>query len=304
VQPSVGKILVTGASGFIGHALVDAFGKGAIGLTGPHSKTSNHSFGCDLTDLEAVKELAKKLKEHSITHIVHAAAVTPWSLDPDFSLDIEMAKSVAWLCNKLNIPQLIFISGWNVYDMSGKAPFGEDTAIQPTGDYGASKFAVEQFFSQNLKQTRLLILRTASIYGVGQVSAGLIPNLVKSSIENHTIAIDTVQVKRDYLYITDFAQTIKQIVESRHDESRGVLNIGSGTSQPISTVAETIQDIFKTSYNIDVAVSYGEASQQPAVPNNRLDISRAQKDGLLLKTKSLADGLAQYIEWRQHENIL
>lgn len=296
-------IVVTGSSGFIGAAIMRAFGDDAIGIQRHAKEGSARLVACDLTDTTQVQLAIEQLKGERITHFIHAAAVTPWSGDVDFTRDLVMAASVKEMCDKLNIPHLVLLSGWNVYQMNGAAPFSEKTPIEPVGDYGASKYKLEEYFRSNMSEKSLLNLRLASVYGEGQLSAGLIPNLTTSALTNGSVAIQGVATRRDYLYIGDLVKVMQQIISSKK-EIFGDLNIGSGHSVSVSEIAQTIKQVIKEKWNKDIAVQTPSDPKESEPIDNQLDITKARGLGLLDMPTAIGEGLSRYIEWRHNENIL
>lgn len=292
-------ILITGASGFIGSSLLDAYGNEAIGLQRSLDSSSARLFPCDLTNVESVSKIIATLKDFQITHVIHTAAITPWSKNPDYALDIVMAESVSRICYELNIPQLIFISGWNVYDMSGRAPFSEETAIRPADMYAQSKVNIEQYFNKNLKNTEYVSLRTASIYGLGQTSPGLITNLVDSALRTQTMTLKSLNTRRDYLYIDDLVDTVILLTQNREKFRGGALNIGSGSSTSVLEIAQDIQVIFHEKYGLEVSIKFDEALRDSFPIDNKLDITKARSYGLLRKPIVLKEGLTRYIDWKR-----
>ncbi len=298
------KILITGSSGFIGKALIDSLGDNqTIGLQ--RSESSNRNIiKCDLVNIKKVENTVQHLEEYSFTHLIHTAAITPWSKNPDYSDDIQMAESVALLCNTLQIPNLIVISGWNVYDMKGVSPFSEETPINPTTDYGLSKQTVEDTIAKNINKSNVVYIRSASVYGVGQTSPGLIPNLVTSAFSSQVINLNSIHTRRDYIYIDDFVDTIKKLTNPEHSKLNGAINVGSGFSQSVLQIAKTIQDIFKEEYNTDIKIQKNEPLKEDILNDNQLAITKAQEFKLLLKQRTMKQGLSEYIQWRKNENIL
>jgi len=295
-------ILITGSEGFIGSRIADSLGEQAICLQ--RLNLIPDRLVCDLTDIKNVKNVARQLKNHNITHIIHAAGITPWSNNTDFSLDIDIAKSVELLCHQLKIRQLLFISGWNVYDMSGPAPFSEQTPLEPLGEYGASKLRVERFFKEKLQGVQALNLRLASVYGPGQTSPGLITNLVQTALSDHMIVINAAYTKRDYLYIDDLVQSITRLIGMDVINLPHSLNLGSGRSVSILEIAQSIKRICKNAHNFDVSIEYAQKLQESHPLDNQLVIDEANRRGLLTKTIPFEEGLSNYIEWRINENIL
>lgn len=294
-------ILVTGSSGFIGQALIKSFGNEAIGLQRSRPIRQN-DFECDLVNFENIENIVAKLKEHSFTHIIHTAAVTPWSKTPNYQLDIDMAESVLVLSKRLNIPNIVFVSGWNVYDATSQTPFNESTPVNPKDDYGISKRRVEEFLERSDVAT-ITTLRTASVYGPGQTSIGLIPNIVTAALGTGVIKINTNNVKRDYLFIDDFVTAIKNLVNEKSNKG-GYINLGSGKSISINEVAELIRLKIENTTKSIVQIKTEPATSTATVLDNQLDIHKARALGILNNITSFEHGVEAYVTWRINENIL
>jgi nucleoside-diphosphate-sugar epimerase len=288
-------ILVTGSSGFLGRAIVESLPGKSIGLSRSSSiEQEKNNILFDLTRHEHIDKLIPQLQAYNIDKIVHAAGVTPWSSDPNFSRDIQMAESVAIICDRLNILELYYLSGWNVYDMSSNPPYHENTNLKFGNDYGKSKLAVEKYFKRSLQNTEFVNLRLSSIYGVGQTSTGLIPNFTKRALDGETLEYQSLETRRDYLYIDDFVNTLEKLL--RMNSKSMDLNIGSGISVSVPKIAQTIQSICATKGYI-VKIKPAEEQKEAEPIDNRLDIQKAQSIGLLTKTTSLNQGLKEYITW-------
>lgn len=297
-------ILVTGASGFIGKALLKAYGPLAIGVQRSVTDKGMNIIQADITDAESVQYALERLSEYTFTHLIHAAAVTPWSKNADFSLNKQMAEQVVEMCNELKIPNLIFISGWNVYEYENSVvPFSEGSPVNPVDEYGRSKYEIECFLNEHLTNTEVLSLRTSSIYGVGQTSPGLIPNLVDAAFTTKKILLKSLRTKRDYLYIDDFVDAIRGIT-SMSRMPKQVLNIGSGKSMSVREVAEQIQKISQETFMLNVLIEHAPVLQESVPLDNILDIHKAKSLGLLTNTHSLKDGLTKFMKWKYDENIL
>jgi len=298
-------MLVTGAAGFLGRAIATGLGPQAITLSrGPASK---HGDGlhitADLTHPNAAQTVLSQLQGREVSGIIHAAAVTPWSQEPDFSQDIVMAQAIVEIAKALQVRYVYFLSGWNVYDPQAAVPLSEDAAIRPTTPYGQSKADVEAYLSKNLGDTKLVNLRLASVYGPGQTSAGLLTNLVHAALTEKSLSIGAKQTRRDYLYVGDLVAALSELVTYTDLPSQN-LNLGSGSSVSVQEVAETIASLYKARAGTDISLQYDEPLHEAAQLDNVLAIGRAQRLGLLQQNTPFSDGLAAYIDWRIHENIL
>lgn len=137
-------ILVTGANGFIGVALVNALkGKGFNVLT-------FDSFDGDISEIE----LIKKYENENIEHIFHLAAKTfvPDSWDNPLSFyktSVLGTNNILELCRKKNA-SLTFVSAY-LYGKPEKLPISEFDEIQSNNPYAHSKYLAEElckFYSE------------------------------------------------------------------------------------------------------------------------------------------------------------
>lgn len=289
-------ILVTGG-GFIGSAIARSFGEEALILQRT-AGAGGSTIEFDLTDTSKVFELIHALKHCVITDVVHTAAVTPWVENPDFSLDIDMAKTLTAICNELKVRSVVFLSGWNVYAAQNHIPYSEGGLTGPVSDYGKSKLAVEEYLSKNLHNTKLITLRLASVYGPGQMSSGLIPNLVTTALKGEDMFLSSVLTKRDYLYIDDLVGVVRDVINRDIDENV-TMNIGSGESVSVLTVAQTVRTAYKKLYGKDVGISTQKDVRESVPLDNQLDITTARTQGLLKNTKTFSEGISEYMRWRK-----
>ncbi len=139
--------LVTGASGFLGHAimkLLDRDGRRAIGLDPVPSATAD--IIDDLSDRPRLKAL---LADKNVTHIIHAGGVSGPMVMADDPIGI-IAINVAGNLNLLRaameagVKTFIYCSSVSALgDFYESQPVGEDYPLRPNSTYGASKAAMD-----------------------------------------------------------------------------------------------------------------------------------------------------------------
>lgn len=291
-------ILVTGG-GFIGSALAQKFGDDCLIIS--RSKRGANIINFDLTQTESVSELITALDGRQVSHVIHAAGVTPWAHDGEFSDNKKIAETIAQFCNEAAVEALLYTSGWIVYDMSGDAPYDEKTVLGPTTDYGKSQFEVERVLAENLRTTKLVNLRLASVYGPGQMSSGLIPNLVSAALSSGVMRLNAAETKRDYVYIEDVVSAIGQILSLPFNETVTNLNIGSGKGQSVRGVAEAVKEVVD-GLGRDCTIEFSPTLQESEPIDNTLDIRQARKLSLLASPTSLQDGIHSYVLWREQQS--
>lgn len=281
------NVLITGTNGFLGGSLStsDILQNHTVFKieSSKSSSTDPNTLRIDLTSPHAATTSIAWLSDKKIDLCFHFAAVTPFhGKAVDFSQDLEMAKTIQEICEKMHIPKLIYSSGWVVY-------------TNPINEYGQSKLQVENYFKNSLKKTTFINLRLASVYGPGQKSKGLIPNLIRSAIDSEKMTIRSLKTKGDYVYIDDFLSLCLDIMEYK---GKGInLDVGSGESYSVEEVAKSIQDIFQEVYGLSVPIKVEEPITESDPLDNRLDNSEVEKVFKFQPTTSLRKGLLCYIQW-------
>jgi nucleoside-diphosphate-sugar epimerase len=299
-------IIVSGASGFIGGAILKSQGVKGIGLSRSQGKSKKNSFCVvELTDAEQVNKLITTLSKEPVEAFIHCAGITPWSDKvPNYSKDQVMAENVLNICKALSIKRLIYISGWVVYDSLSPVPYQEDkTPLIPATEYGRSKLRVEEYLKQKAKNVQVINLRLATIYGEGQTPSGLIYNLIKNSIRGEGIELNSKTTKRDYYYIDDLVKTINNVLKMNYPQNLDI-NIGSGTSYAVSKVAESIKDLVYSFNGTSTAISYAESKTEASPGDNLLSVEQASELEIIAGNTDFKTGLNNYISWLNNENLL
>jgi len=156
---SVGlRILVTGASGQLGRALVELLGERVALAAGRET--------LDVTDAVAVRRVFGQARPDLV---VNAAAYN----DVDgaesqrelaFAVNAHGPAHLARVCEEAGVP-LVHISTDYVFDGAQRRPYVEDDPPNPLGAYGASKLAGEQAALE--AGCPRLVLRTSGVFGDG-----------------------------------------------------------------------------------------------------------------------------------------
>ncbi len=188
------RILVTGASGFIGGKAVELFrnlGWDAIGV-GRRPLKSPYYLQCDLSSEYQTSPIAKLGRFDVILHA--AARSSPWGSKRSFSkANIDATRNVMRLSSATGLPKLIFVSSSSTYyERRDQLDIDEDTpqAIHPVNHYAATKQAAEKLI--RTYQGSWCILRPRAVYGVGDsvlfprilaaAKAGRMPLLIRKGV--------------------------------------------------------------------------------------------------------------------------
>ena len=225
------KILITGATGFIGGFIVDEALNRNMEVWVAVRKSSSRQW---LTDerinfielnLSSQSDLEKQLADMSFDYIVHAAGVTKsLNVEDFYRINTEGTKNLvrALLALKMPIKKFVFVSSLSVYGpVREEQPYTEilesDTP-QPNTAYGKSKLAAEEFLRTTLLETHnaessipYVILRPTGVYGPRERDYFL----MAKSIKNHTdFAVGYKPQDITFVYVTDVVQAIFLAIES------------------------------------------------------------------------------------------
>jgi nucleoside-diphosphate-sugar epimerase len=167
------KVLVTGASGFIGSTLVEKLIKEGYDVTAGIRKSSSKKYLQDtrikFLDLpyNNPKELEKILKEENYNTIFHLAGLTKAKRKEDFyKINFGYVKSLVDALSGLET-KLIFFSSFAAHGPGEEKTFCEcrvEDLNEPNTEYGKAKLQAEEYIRENFKG-KYIILRPTGVYG-------------------------------------------------------------------------------------------------------------------------------------------
>ncbi|MCH8031795.1 MAG: dTDP-4-dehydrorhamnose reductase [Bacteroidetes bacterium] len=151
------KLLVTGARGQVGAALVALAGVEEVEVVGLDRS------GLDITDGDAVFRALEKCMPDIVVNAAAYTAVDRAEDEPElaFRVNRDGAEYVALACSQAGIP-LIHLSTDYVFDGRKSEPYFEDDLPNPLGVYGRSKWEGEEAVQAALD--RHVILRTSWVF--------------------------------------------------------------------------------------------------------------------------------------------
>ena len=278
------RILVTGASGFVGSHLANRLRKQGADVTGV-----NISSGIDITDWEQVKGY------RDIDFIYHLAAKTyipSAAEDPrqTYLVNLGGTLNMLELGRRNRIKNFIFASSY-IYGCPQYLPIDENHPINPTNPYNRSKALGEELCRAYYEDYGLkcVILRAFNIYGEGQGDNFLIPTILRQ-IADGEIELKDPEPRRDFLYVEDAVEAYIKAADYSGSNFE-VFNIGLGKSY---SVDEIVTKIFAV-IGRKVKVKYLQQRRRGEIMNTVADITKV-KEKLGWEPKfNLEEGLANTI---------
>ena len=231
------RILITGASGFIGRNLFESLSlRPDFEVWGTYKmrkfSDSPRLIQADLTQKEVVKDVTK-----GFDVLIHAPSVTSGAKDIRERSSIHVTDSMIMntllleACYTNEIPQGVFLSCTILYPMNREKPAKEGdfdhTQIHPVYLGGAMmKVALETLtkFYANLKKTRFTVIRHSNMYGPHDKydlekshMFGANVTKVMSAPEGGSIIVwGGGKEKRDLLYISDLVGFVELSIDKQN----------------------------------------------------------------------------------------
>ena len=242
-----GPILVTGAGGFVGRALMEKFRLGA----GDYAADSTSEF----TSPPGVTKVAWELPGPppsslgSVRYVIHLAGLSSVAhshtqVEKVMAVNAGGAGSVAdWVCKACPGARILFVSSAEVYKPS-LTKLAEDSTLEPGSPYGRSKLMAEKIIAES--GADYVVSRSFPHYGPGQQGHFVLPSFCRRIIESvrmgsSEIKTGNLQAVRDYLYIEDVIRAYACILTQ--GRSGGVYNVCSGTGHTIGELLDLLMTV-------------------------------------------------------------
>ena len=226
------RVLVTGASGFLGGALVSALRAHGCDVS-TVSRSDGFDFARDALPLDGVRR---------VFHLAGATGVPAAWADPASFVDANATSTTRVLEQARCANAEVLYVGAYIYGRPQRLPIAEDHPVDPNNPYALSKWmgeAAATFYGTH-HGTRVASIRLFNVYGPGQSDRFAIPHIVNQAVdpERETIEVLDLAPKRDYLYVDD---AIAAFLAVTPDETYRVFNVGSGVSHSVADVIASAQ---------------------------------------------------------------
>ena len=209
-------VLVTGASGFLGRAVVERMVSGGHAVFGL-DPVAGQPAGCRavLDDVSDASRLEHLLVSEGITHVVHCGGVSgPMVLadDPMRVIDVNVGGTLNLLRASLRaqVGTFLYCSSVSaVGDYYESEPIGDDYPLRPTTTYGASKTAMDMVLRGLWRRVPLDLcsLRFTGIYGPGRQTSYVVDDIVAAAVTGGAANVEPCS-DWPYVFVDDAADAV------------------------------------------------------------------------------------------------
>ena len=318
-----GRVLVTGAAGFIGmhtaRALLDA-GADVVAVDNfePYydvalkrariatldGRERFRFIELDLADADATAALFRAERPGGVVHLAAQAGVRHSLVDPDAYTrnNVTAFGHVLEGCRHNAVGHLVYASSSSVYGANHSLPFSEDQPIdRPVSLYAATKAANELMAHSYSHLFRLPTtgLRFFTVYGPWGRPDQAPMLFTKAILAGEPIAVfNHGRMRRDFTYVDDIVEgvvrTLALMPGPRADSGapHAIYNIGNHEAVELESFIATLERLLGRQ-----AIRDYRDMQPGDVPATYASIDRLRAATGFAPRTPLADGLARFVAW-------
>ena len=294
------KVLVTGATGFIGRQVCRTFDAAGYQI---YATSSTGVAGEDWPDsLLPINgylmgdQLTIDLLEWAPEVVVHLA----WEGIPDFSAEIcaknvfQQLRFLDQVCELPSVRQIVATGSCREYG-DAHGPCAESRSVFPTDAFGLAKDEIRVRLTALCDDFGIDMtwLRVFYAYGPGQRVGSLVPALIDSLERGEELLLGSPNLLHDFVYIEDVAKAVLCAVERRG--ATGVFNVGTGRPTAVSDVAKIVKAVWACGeFAETLGVHSPDISRQAGV---WADLRHASESLGWGPTVDLATGVMETVGW-------
>ncbi|HUN40910.1 MAG TPA: GDP-mannose 4,6-dehydratase [Acetobacteraceae bacterium] len=272
------RILVTGASGFVGGHLLPR-----LAAAYPGAEVLTPEF--DVRDRAAVLAAIGESQADVCVHLAGQAAVAAAQQDSDSAWQVNLHGTLHVAQAILQcLPQcrLVHISSADAYGSSFRdgAQLSEDAPLAPMNTYGATKAAADLALGSMVGQgLRVIRLRPVNHTGPGQTPSFVVPAFARqvariaAGLQEPRLEVGNIETLRDFLDVRDVCAAYCACAGSGDSLKPGtILNIASGQPRRIRDILTALLQLAGITADIQIDQSRVRADDLPVTA---VDASRA-----------------------------
>jgi dTDP-glucose 4,6-dehydratase len=267
------RVLVTGATGFIGRARVNhltSLGNSVIAIGNQHTdKIAPIQANFDISERDSIKYLLSRYKPDRVEHFASQSTVSVSRDDPwiTYRTNILGAVSVLEAAKKTNPPTPVLM--FTTDKFYGDVPVADELTIPVVtgGAYENSKLCQDYIAQSYIHQgAKVTIARSCNVFGPNDYNRRIIPNTIRALEESRKpIIFKNVRGIRQYIYISDLMSALDTIV-NRQVQDHNIFNIGTDMKLSQADVVQKIINVWNNLNHTSVEADIQEA-KEPAQLN-------------------------------------
>jgi nucleoside-diphosphate-sugar epimerase len=326
------RVLITGASGFVGYHLIAAALASGLEVFAAVRPSSNiqhlKEFDIQYTHLDFadVDSLRADIASKRYSYIVHASGITKAKSKEEYELvnaGYTRNLALATVSAGINLEKFVFVSSLAALgpltDLSKQIE--DNSEAHPVTNYGASKLLAEQYL-QEVADLPLIIIRPTAVYGPREKDIFILFQTINKGLEPH---IGSFKQQISFIYVTDLAKIIVNALFS--DITSRAYNVSDGAVYDRYALAQGVKKALHKrtlKFHLPVpAVSalaalmerlYKNSAASPALNKEKMNeltavnwacsITNAKNDLGFKPTYGLEAGILETVNWYKNNKWL
>ena len=294
------RVLVTGASGFLGSHVVSqlvaaGFEVLAVSLRGGEVA----GVRVEPLDLAERRAALTALDAVDCDTIVHLAVALPADGSPEamqaaFDGTLAIDSTLSVFCRRRGC-RLVYVSSSSVYgSMDGWAPVTEEQPAQPENLYAVAKCVGDILYLEQARETGVptTVLRLSAPYGPGARRPTVVETFLRAALASSDLTLLGSGARaQDFTFVRDAAAAILCALETR---ASGIFNIGTGMPVSMRRLAECVLAAVPGSRS---RISLAETPDPQEDYRALLDVSKARAELNWVARTPLLEGLREMAAW-------
>lgn len=300
------KILITGASGFVGACLTENLVKEGydvsvvtrnIEKSWRLRKVANEVkiYNLDIRNEKDVDDVVKTIKPDKIFNLAaYGGYYFQNDINKILSSNILGTVNLLNACAKNDFKSFINIGSSSEYGTK-KYSMKEADVLEPINTYGVSKAAATLYCRMIAESHKLPIatIRLFSPYGYYEDKSRLVSSVILSCIRGENPKLASGKAVRDFIFIEDVIDIIKKVSDFSNISGK-IYNCGTGKQH---SVAEIVKTVIKIS-DKNLIPSWGKVEGRKSDTNKwEADMSLVKQELAWTPKFSLEQGIEKCYKW-------
>ncbi len=324
------KVLVTGASGFVGYHLIEEALRTGYEVYAAVRKSSSldhlNAFKINYTHLNYndVSSLRADIIANKYDYIIHASGTTKAKSLKDYNLvNAEYSRNLALAAVGTQVKKFVFVSSLAAIGplTDINAEIGDDHVPNPVTSYGESKLQAEKYLNA-IEELPLIVIRPTAVYGPREKDIFILFSSLNKGLEPY---IGNFEQRLSFIYVKDLVLVIIRALDTSLNYHS--YNISDGLAYDRFALASVFKNaLSKKTLKFHIPLRlvkvlasfldmlYARSSATPALNKEKLaeltaanwicNIEKAEKELGFQPKYNLEHGLAETLAWYKSNNWL
>jgi nucleoside-diphosphate-sugar epimerase len=299
----VTRLLITGATGFLGRHCLTALKASGAGELHCTSRISRHNtndgvtwHAVDLRDPDAISVLIETLRPSHVLHAAWEATPVSYADSPDNLLWLSAGRAMLEAFGRSGGKRFVGLGTSAEYAPS-LAPCVEGvTPICPVNAYGEAKAAMALSVADASTRHGFSAAwgRVFLPYGPGDPLQRLLPSVRSALLSDQIVPLTDGLQQRDFVYAPDVG---RQLVKLFQSDAKGPFNIATGVPSTVREAVETMASMLGKNH----LLRFGVRPRRPGDADVLVaDMAHFQSEVGLPPVTSLVDGLTAFLSTDFH----